>query len=796
MQGGHILLHLPTNAVIERRRIVTVPITPAIIQYVHRIAETEGMPNGLKLHNRQGVLFYDAAWIAGVDYDEEAFDDEVDAPYSDSDSDQDDDELPDHQFESVVDNDNLTVVDESEDDSDDNDDLTVVNESKNDSDDNEEVPANEPNDDPDDPDEVSDEDEQSSVKESNPSTDNDKEVSDEEEETEMAMKTRSGRVIKPPSRLTMVNHLFTQAHPHREEYSIETARIIAMVMCRVNDMAVNPHKQNCQFIQTYSLSKGLKKFGQRGHDAAFGEMKQLHNRVVFVPTSIDSLTSLERKRAMESLIFLVEKRDGRVKARTCANGSTQREYTDRDEAASPTVMTEAVLITGVIEAKQRRDVMTADIPNAFVQTDVGKRPIGERIIMKIRGPLVDMLVALSPETYEPYVVYEGKSKVLYVIMEKALYGMLQSSLLYYKKFRADIESIGFIVNPYDPCVANRMADGKQHTVTWHVDDLKSSHVNSKVNDEFLKWLKLKYASDTIGEVKAVRGHRHDYLAMWLDYSTPGVLKLDMTYYVKAMIDDFPDKLEGTGKYPWTNNLFVVDPKSKLLDDKRKAIFHTFVMKGMFLCKRGRQDVQPAIAFLSTRTTEPNENDWKKLKKMLMFLKATQDEVMCLSADDSNSVYWTVDAAFAVHNDMKSHTGATLSFGTGVVNSVSTKQKVNSRSSTEAELIGIDDVLSKILWTKLFIEAQGLHVKENIVFRDNTSSMKLEENGKASSGKRTRHFNIKYFYVTDLIKRGEFLIKYCHTDAILADYYTKPLVGTKFFSFRKMIMGIISFFLPA
>ena len=77
----------------------------------------------------------------------------------------------------------------------------------------------------------------------------------------------------------------------------------------------------------------------------------------------------------------------------------------------------------------------------------------------------------------------------------------------------------------------------------------------------------------------------------------------------------------------------------------------------------------------------------------------------------------MDAAFfAVHNDMKSHTGATLSFGTGVVNSVSTtKQKVNSRSSTEAELIGVDDVLSKILWTKLFIEAQGLHFKKNIFF---------------------------------------------------------------------------------
>ena len=194
---------------------------------------------------------------------------------------------------------NLTVVDESEDDSDDNNDLTVVNESKHDShEENEEVPAGEPDDDPI---EVLDEDEQSSVEESNPSTNNDKEVSNEEEEIETAMKTRSGRVIKPPSKLTMVNHLFTQAHRHQGEYLIETARIIAMVMCCVNDMAVNPHKQNWQFIQTYSLAKGLKKFGQRGHDAAFGEMKQLHNRVVFVPTSIDSLTSLERKGAMESL---------------------------------------------------------------------------------------------------------------------------------------------------------------------------------------------------------------------------------------------------------------------------------------------------------------------------------------------------------------------------------------------------------------------------------------------------------------------------------------------------------------
>jgi hypothetical protein len=131
--------------------------------------------------------------------------------------------------------------------------------------------------------------------------------------------------------------------------------------------------------------------------------------------------------------------------------------------------------------------MTVDIPNAFVQTDV-KPKNGERIIMKIKGALVDMLVAMNPELYQDYVVMERNTKVINVEVLKALYGMLESSLLFYKKLKNDLESIGFIVNPYDPCVANRMVNGKQHTITWHEDDLKSSHVDAKVNDDLLKWL--------------------------------------------------------------------------------------------------------------------------------------------------------------------------------------------------------------------------------------------------------------------------------------------------------------------
>jgi hypothetical protein len=208
-------------------------------------------------------------------------------------------------------------------------------------------------------------------------------------------------------------------------------------------------------------------------------MKQIHDRVVFEPISIEKMTMLERRRAMESLIFLTEKRDETIKARVCANGSTQRAYIAREEASSPTAASEAILITGVIDAKQNRDVMKLDIPNAFVQTEISLD--GDKIIMQIRGQLVDILLELCPGVYNDYVIIEGQHKILYVIMLKALYGMLISSILYYKKFRKDIESIGF-EDPYDICVANRKVNGKQQTVTWYVDDLKSSHIDSRVNN--------------------------------------------------------------------------------------------------------------------------------------------------------------------------------------------------------------------------------------------------------------------------------------------------------------------------
>ena len=110
--------------------------------------------------------------------------------------------------------------------------------------------------------------------------------------------------------------------------------------------------------------------------------------------------------------------------------------------------------------------MTADIPNAFIQADM---PLtGERVILKLTGVMVDLMVEASPDRYASFVVYENGAKTLYLQVLKGLYGMLIAALLWYKRFRKELEEEqGFVFNPYDPCVTNREVNGKQHTVAFH-----------------------------------------------------------------------------------------------------------------------------------------------------------------------------------------------------------------------------------------------------------------------------------------------------------------------------------------
>ena len=153
-----------------------------------------------------------------------------------------------------------------------------------------------------------------------------------------------------------------------------------------------------------------------------------------------------------------------------------------------------------------------------------------------------------------------------------------------------------------------MVISAQLTICWHVDNLKSSHINPKVNNKFLQWIKGMFRP--LCEVKMTEGPLHDYLGMTLDYSVPGQVSIDMSHYVEKIVKELPKKTSVAS--PWNENLFKVQHDSVPLEKEQAKLFHTVTVQGLFLCKCGHLDIAPAIAYLTTWVQKPNHADWTKL----------------------------------------------------------------------------------------------------------------------------------------------------------------------------------------
>ena len=163
--------------------------------------------------------------------------------------------------------------------------------------------------------------------------------------------------------------------------------------------------------------------------------------------------------------------------------------------------------------------------------------------------------------------------------------------------------------------------------------------------------------------------------------------------------------------------------------------------------------------------------------------------LTLKASSLSQIKWWVDAAYGVHDDLRGHTGGMMSLGEGAMATKSSKHKLNGRSSTEAEIIGVDDMMGSILWTLRFLSAQGYKIEENVVFQDNQSAILMERNGRSSCSKRTKHIDARYFFVTDCIDKREISVEYCPTGDMLADFFTKPLQGGLFRKFRAKVLNL-------
>ena len=308
----------------------------------------------------------------------------------------------------------------------------------------------------------------------------------------------------------------------------------------------------------------------------------------------------------------------------------------------------------MIDALERRDVATADVAGAYLNADMD-----DYVLMRLVGEDVDLMCDVNP-SYEPYVTREGPKRVLYLRLAKALYGCVKSAMLWYRLFTSTLQGLGFVLNPYDSCVANATIDGKQCTIVWYVDDNKISHCDPRVVSDIIEKIEKCF-----GKMTVTRGDEHDFLGMHIVFNRlTGKATITMSSYLHEAINESGMDIRCKAATPATGTLFTTSPDATALERKDADMFRRIVCKLLYVGLRARADILTALSYLSTRITCPTEEDYKKLRRLLEYLLGTIDMGLTLGADDLGSLYTWVDALYAIHDDMRSHTGGVTSFGTG------------------------------------------------------------------------------------------------------------------------------------
>ena len=343
-----------------------------------------------------------------------------------------------------------------------------------------------------------------------------------------------------------------------------------------------------------------------------------------------------------------------------------------------------------------------------------------------------------------------------------------------------LKKLGYKLNPYDKCVANKIINKKQCTIAWHVDDAIASHVDKRVLQELENQMKADF-----GEMDILEGSEHSVLGMnvIIDKSQKTV-KIEMKDQMRKLIEKFEhdsgESVQTSVSTPSAHNLFK--------DRKYSEIFHSTMASLLYIMKRARPDIETGVSFLMRRVSKSTKDDWMKLKRILSFLNGTIEDERTIGADSLTEIFTWIDAAYAVHDKLRSHMGGLISLGTGVVHAKSSMKKINTKSSTEAELVGLAEYLPYNIWFLHFMRAQGYDVKNNTIYQDNKSAILMERNGRNFCNGNSRHINVRYFWVKDKIDQGEVKVAYLPTLLMVIDFFMKSLVGALLQKVRNYIMG--------
>ena len=490
------------------------------------------------------------------------------------------------------------------------------------------------------------------------------------------------------------------------------------------------------------------------------------------------MSNYENHKTIPCKIFVKVKKNAngepiKVKARMTAGSHLQRDIEDA-KAYSPTSSINTIIMLCTLHTKRNSKFSVIDIGAAYLNAK-----IDDDIYMKIDADIVNYMKA-NDMIQQQHIRDDGSVVVKLV---KALYGTKQAGRAWYNKLDSDIRSLGYQSNNIELGIYTKNVNDKVSNIMIYVDDIIIMCDDLMEHERLINEFKRMYNDITIS---AKYANEFEYLG--LNFMTKDeTLHVNMSGYVKKILEERTKLSEVES--PYTNNLFN-NRKLELLDSDEQTKLRSDIAKILYLAKRTRPDLLLPTIVLSTRVNKFNVDDKSKVGRIYNYLYKTQNLELKLkdsNIDDVVKIYAHVDASYGTYEDGKGQSAYGFSFGNGMFMVKSKKQKSVGKSSTEAEIIAIDDASCEAVHLINLLNACGFKCERCELNEDNASAIKII-NGGIEVMNKTKYMRVRMAHIKELIENGGIILKYCPTEEMIVDILTKPISGSQFRKLRDKLLG--------
>lgn len=563
----------------------------------------------------------------------------------------------------------------------------------------------------------------------------------------------------------------TETRPRRSDRTPKPNRLPDFVYA-ILDEEDKKHLACLEHI--HGLVEEAKIQGERGQRAAAKiELERVWKKYEAIrPVKLEDKSTA--REIIKGRLFTVEKKDAshnftKNKGRLVARGDMRKEKpTSVHDVFSPTVAFPTVLTLFNIILSKGYAWMVVDVESAYLNSKYE-----DGIYMKLDPNVAELMVELDNGVKE-YVEPDGS---IHVKIEKALYGLQESAKLWYETLGKTLQSFGLKRSNYDFALYYAKIDGEMLLVLVYVDDMLIAGQEAAI-----RGIKEKFESVFSINSSEMSPHEFDYVGIKVQYDSE-----DQAFLLSqpGIIKKITEGMEGGSDLPCDANLFQETDETPYEDTTE---YRSKLMECNYLAKT-RYDIKVALGYLATKSQTPTRGDRDKLRKLQQYLKQTQDIKLRIKPESGLQVYASADASFGTFKDGKSNTGAAIivGFPNAPVLAKAIKQKSVANSSTTAELIAFSTAMEEILWLVELLNELEVIQGAVLVEQDNQSTIRLIEKG-PSSGGRTKWINVKQFWVSEHLNKGDIKLKYVPSLDLLADGLTKPLGRKAFYRWRARILN--------